>query len=176
MAAITAKNFKRTLNDIVKGISSRRDKLQELIAFGMAHYEAQADTCYLNQVLNSCVGVQALRTNTMKNYIEAVANIKCQGKAGEYIFKKVKGEDATVDNKLLVGTKWWEFDNDGQVKVFDAVKSAKSLLNQINTAQKGETKSGNKIECTDMDSTIALKNALEAWLRVNTANKEGDDE
>lgn len=169
--AITAKTFKRTLNDVVKGIASRRDKLQELIAFGMAHYEAQADTCYLNQVLNSCVGVQALRTNTMKNYIEAVANVNCTGKAGEYIFKKKKGEDATVDQKLLVGTKWFEFDNDGQVKVFDAVKSAQSLLNQVRAAKAGESKSGKEVQCADLDATIALENALDAWLKVNKATK-----
>lgn len=114
---LTSKNFATKLASTIKSVKNARENLQAFLVFGLAHYEKEADTCYLDKCVKACIGVGALDTRKMREYLQAHANIawtKIEIKSGvnagkaDHVFKK-KGEHAEV---TLPDTAWYEFEKE----------------------------------------------------------------
>lgn len=110
---ITTKNFGAKLAGVIKTAKTMRSNLQNLLLFGMEHYAQSGDTVYLTKCMQSCVGVSALPTQKMKQFIQEHANVswrEIQGKNGkQFVFKKV-GDAPTYK---IPAINWWDISKAG---------------------------------------------------------------
>jgi len=135
MSEITTKNFKQRLAAIVKSAKSQRDKVQEIIVFGIQHYKDHGNSSYLTMVLNECVGVKSMPTKTIKGFIQEHANLKyVKNDAGDLVFKK----DGKEVKAVMPVEKWydWAGGDHQATKDMDVMVQAKALLTRINKAVK----------------------------------------
>ena len=128
MTTITKQNFKSQLASLVRSTASQRDKLQALIEFGLAQYKEHGDTVYLTMAMRAVVGVRAFRTETLKGYIKAHANVTwTKAKDKTMVFKKT-GKGTEPEVKELDGV-WYEFDKKGEATPdLDVVMRAKAMI------------------------------------------------
>lgn len=140
---ITAKNFKSKLAGFKTSILTQRDNLQEFLEFGLLHYKKHGNTLYLSQTLNVCVGVKALPTKAIKDYIKDHANVTwAKNKDGDMIFKKSgKQVEVTMPSVIWYNSKHVAKD---QAKAdMDVLARTKTLLTSLNNALKdGHVKEG----------------------------------
>lgn len=140
---ITAKNFKSKLAGFKNSMLTQRDNLQEFLEFGLLHYKENGNTVYLSQTLNVCVGVKALPTNAIKEYIKEHANVQWKkNKDGDMVFKKVgKQVEVTMPSVIWYNSKHVAKD---QAKAdMDVLARTKSLLTSLTKAlNDGHVKEG----------------------------------
>lgn len=134
--SITTKNFSIKLSAFKTSMNTQRDNLQDLIVFGICHYGEHGSTVYLTKVLNTCIGVKALPTKAIKDFIKDHANVVwSKNKDGDMVFKKQGKEiEATIPT-----IKWYESSHvkkDQAKPDMDVVARMKSLLTQLDKAMK----------------------------------------
>lgn len=130
--AVTEGNFTRVLGAVVKGATRQRDVLQQLIIFALAHFAEHGNTHYLTVTLNACIGVKSLPTKTMKEFIQAHANVTwTKTTDGTMVFRK-QGKDIQV---TMPTTLWYDFSKSHQAAPdLDVVARIKSLATAIEHA------------------------------------------
>lgn len=106
---VNEKNFNAQLSGMLTSAKNMREKVQALIVFGLQHYKEHEDSTYLTKVIQAAVGVRALPTTTIKDYIKDHANLKyVKLKDGKLGFKKeAKGVDPDIKMPDVV---WWMWD------------------------------------------------------------------
>lgn len=133
MTTITTKNFKRKLSAVITSTKAMRVNVQLLIDFGLEQYRDHGNASYLSAILNQCIGVKALPTITLKDYIKEHANLRwVKLKDGSHGFKK-DGKEVAVTMPTVV---WYEWEGGGHNDVKADMKIAtriKSLLTQLRT-------------------------------------------
>lgn len=141
--SITASNFNTKLAGFKTSINNQRDNLNDLIVFGIEHYSEHGNTLYLSKVMNTCVGVKALPTQAIKQFIQDHANVAWKkDKAGNMVFKK-NGKEVVAEIPTI---KWYDSKHvaNQQAKPdMDVVARTKSLLTSLTKAMKeGHIKEG----------------------------------
>ena len=101
MSNINSKTFARKLAATIASTAKMRDNVQELVEFGLEQFRDHGNASYLSEIVNKCIGVKALPTRTIKDYIRAHANLNWMKlKDGNYGFKKSgKEEDKKASDK-----------------------------------------------------------------------------
>lgn len=166
---ITTKNFKQKLSGVVRSVNTAKTNLQELLVFGLEQYQEHDNNNYLTECVRACIGANALRTSTMKDYIVNATNLTwSKDKNGKPAFKKPKGESASVTWAAIKAGNWWEENEDGQAKPdVDALSKMKGAATAINNAiEQGRIKGGN----TD-EAQFAL-DSLNAAIKIIEDNRE----
>jgi len=115
---ITTKNFGRKLSGVVKSAKTMRGNLQNILLFSMEHWYAHGDTGPLDRCMEACVGVQALPTQKMKQFIQEHASVtwrEVEIKSGANKGKKInvfkqRGKDRVYQEPTC---NWWEFSKAG---------------------------------------------------------------
>ncbi|QZI86208.1 hypothetical protein PODOV061v2_0064 [Vibrio phage 172P1] len=157
MTTINKTNFKSQLNGLVKSTTSQRDKLQAIIEFGLAQYKEHGDTVYMTMAMRAVVNVRAFRTETLKNYIKAHANVTwAKAKDKTMVWKKV-GKGTAPEVKELDGV-WYEWDKKGEATAdLDVVMRAKAMLKAL-------TKEGTHIKEGQEELAALLQASVEKAL------------
>lgn len=137
---ITKSNFNGKLSGAIRSTAVLRDNLQNLILFGMEHYHACGDTGYLTTCMQKCVGVNALPTGKMKQFIQAHANVswrEVEIKKGVNAGKKAHVFKArTSSHEYTEPTvTWYDYSRDGDA-VAD-MDTAASIINLTKRIAKG---------------------------------------
>lgn len=169
---VTAANFNTKLSSAVKRTTTVKNDLQELLMFGLAHYGSEAqDTCYLTKCVKACVGVGALDTRKMREYLQTHANIawtKIEIKSGkdagkvDYVFKK-KGDHAEVS---LPDYPWFDFEK------APADKPAIDVLMKLANFRKMIAKEINDQHVTDVAMARRVLEAIDFDLATLTAPEQ----
>lgn len=166
---INSKNFKSKLSGAIRSINSAKVNLQELLQFGCEQYSEHGNANYLTDCVRACVGANALRTSTMKDYIVNATNLTwAKAKDGKPAFKKPKGEDATVDWAAIDATPWYGFDDNGNATKpdLDYVAQSKALISRILKSIENDKVKGGDIEGAQV-MAAALEAGLNAALELN---------
>lgn len=152
---VTSSTFNAKLSGFVKSQVNQRDNLQSLIVFGLEHYGEHGDTAYLSKVMQACVGVRSLPTETLKGYIKQHANVRLEkdSKSGVLKFKK-EGKEAEV----VMPTKVW-YDWEGAkhhaTPDVDAIARIATIKTTLNKALKeGTLKDGQEQYVKDLLAAI----------------------
>ena len=160
MKALTKKEFNSKLSGVVRSVAKQRDNIQELIEAGLVEVQESGNTIYLSMVLSACVGVKALPTKAMKEYIQAhCTNLKYKkNKDGNMVFVKAeKGKEFVVTEPSV---KWYEHASAQAAQAkpdLDVVARAKALLTSIEKASsEGKVKDAEEAQRV----AKALKDAL----------------
>ena len=159
VGSITAKNFSAKLAGFKNSMLSQRDNLQEFLEFGLLHYKEHGNTIYLSRTLNVCVGVSALPTRAIKDYIKDHANVQWKkDKAGNMVFMKVgKKVEVTMPDVVWYDSK--HVAKDQAKPDMDVLARTKALLTNLNKAlEEGHIKKGQH------DIAVKIKNDLEGLL------------
>lgn len=161
---ITSKNFGTKLGGVVKSAKTMRANLQNLMLFGMEHYEASGDTVYLTKCMQSCVGVAALPTQKMKQFIQHHANVswkevKTKNDTKDHVFKK-RGKDATYTPPT---TNWWEFSTAGDVQ--PDLDTDAAILNLIKRIE-SKTKEGHVKNKTHAKQQLKMLHEMASALKI----------
>lgn len=125
--------FKQLLTSIARSGKAVRDNVQKAVVMALAHFEQHGDTKYLTDLMEVAIGCRSIRTNTLKEFIKAHANVSWgKDKSGEnMVFKKV-GKEVNVKE---VTTRWYDFNLDGQAKPdLDITTAIKSMITRISNA------------------------------------------
>lgn len=129
MSEVTVSNFKTRLANVLKSVRSQRDSLQELLVFGMNHAKDHAnDFTYLSLCVRSCIGVRALDTDLMKQYIFGhVSNVTwTKYKDGTHGFKKSsKGVECEYAD---IEWKWYEHEKEAAPKALYTEEKLRSAI------------------------------------------------
>lgn len=156
---ITTGNFNAKLQNLVINAKSQRESVQELIVFGVMQYALHSDTGYLTRLMQACVGVKALPTQTIKDYIKEHANVKYvaiqdkETKRTKKVFKK-DGERAETKD---ITVSWYEWHGARHQASLDLDETAqiRSFLTRLNAKIKdGHVK--------NFEHAVQVKQALES--------------
>jgi len=149
-----SKAFNQKLSGLVRSARNQRENVQELIEAGLNQYQEHGNTVYLTKLLNECIGVKSLPTNSIKEYVKAHANVKwVKGKDG-MVFKK-DGNDVHV---TMPTDKWWEHKSaqHNAKPDMDVVQRVKSLKSQLDKAVKeGNIKEGQEEQAKELLNSLA---------------------
>lgn len=108
-------SFKARVANVMKSAKSVRGKVQAFVVEALEHYAEHGDTEYLTQLMEATIGVNFLRTNTLKAFIKDHANVTWVKTADKkrMVFKKIGKQEVAVKE---VTTNWYEFNNEGNAK------------------------------------------------------------
>lgn len=139
---ITAKSFKRELSTFLRSTTTQRNKVQAFIVFGLSHLKETGDSGYLSLLMNGCVGVKSLRTQTIKEYIKGHAVGLKWSKRKD----KTMGFTGTVTEFKEPVMNWFDWDTTGSAKAdMDPMAQVKSLISRIGKAlEEGTIKDADK--------------------------------
>ncbi len=163
---ITVKNFSTKLSGVIKSASSMRDNLQALLLFAMDHYGVHKDTTYLTRCMAACVGVKALPTQKMKEYIQAHVNVtyrEIEVKKGKDKGKKVRvfKMKGTHPEFTIPSVPWYAFSKAGDVVTdLDVDARVTSFVKALENKLK-EEKVTNKKHATE--AIAALNQLKNRW-------------
>lgn len=161
---ITSKNFKSKLSGAIRSVNTAKKNLQEILEFGVDQFEQHGNANYLTDCVRACVGANALRTATMKDYIINATNLQwAKAKDGKPAFKKPKGEEPQVDRAALDACDWFEFDQNGNAEKpdLDYLAQSKALVSRILKGIEND-----KIKGGDIEGAKAMADALEAAIEL----------
>ena len=138
---ITTENFNKKLAGFVKSAKAQRDRVQELLEFGMNRAaDDHCDVSYLNRLFDAAVDLKSVPVQSLNIYVAYVTDgtIKySKTEKGNFTWRKAKkGIEVTVDAAKLE-VKWYEYTQALQAPKelkFDAF--VKSVLTRIDKAEK----------------------------------------
>lgn len=179
--AINVQNFNAVLEDVISGLQSRRDTLQALLVFGFNFYAGnidankKGDTVYLMKTFNSTYKVKGLRTSTMKNYIEAVANVVASkgDDNNPFILKKKGKGEAVINAEIMAAKTWYDFDKEGEAKVFKPVNQAQAVRNRLAKIMAGDGET--QVDADQAAEMQELATALDMYLNAAKLRKAESD-
>ena len=137
-AELTIKNFDAQLSRTVSAIKNQTEhSLQEYLVFGFKHYLENGDSGLVQSVINKCVGVPALKTRTMEEYVMASTDLKVtsveikKGKNAGKMQKVLKREKSGADIPRVyndLGMVWCDFEREVEEKEWDDEQAIKNLI------------------------------------------------
>lgn len=134
MSQVTEKTFSKVLAATLKSATAMRSNIQALIVFGMQHYAEHRNAAYLSSIVNKCIGVKALPTQTIKEYIKAHSNLHwVKLSDGTHGFK-MNGDNPEVKE---LDVSWYDWEGGKHNKVttdMDFLSQIKSLQTRITKA------------------------------------------
>ena len=159
-AELTTGNFKRKLSALVSSAKTQRENIQKFLVFAMAQYKDHGNLSYLTMLLEACVGVRSMPTQTIKDYIKAHANVKyIKGKGGNMVFKKDGKAVKVTEFKVT----WydWKGGKHQATADLDALARTRALLTNVRKAiSEGHIKEGQEEFIRKLES--ALNSVLKA--------------
>lgn len=161
--SITTKNFNTKLSAVITSTKKMRENVQSLIGFGLEQYRDHGNASYLSSILNKCIGVKALPTVTLKDYIRDHANVNWTTLKDKTKGFKKNGKDVEVTMPTVVWYEW-EGGKHNDVKTdLDVMARIKSLHTQLSKALAGNE--GKKIKEGQEDKAVELERALSAMMK-----------
>ena len=172
-AEITLANFDKKLGATIRAIRNQTEtNLQAYLTFAGTHYLTQGDSGLLTKCIQACVGVPALKTQTMEAYIEASSDLKVRsveikkgnnaGKKQKVLRRAEKGAEVPrvylpfeVDGKAI---NWTAFEQD------KAVATLKPIDEDITNFIKREVKTLAKRKGKDKADTLKRLVTLSAMI------------
>lgn len=128
------KTFKTKLNAVIKSESTLRDNVQALAVSAIETFGNHGDTSRIEMLVNASIKMKSIRSQTLKEFIKAHANVKFTPvKDGVgFVVKKI-GKGA-IEVKV-VESNWYDFDKVGVAVEKEAMKVLKGALATIKKAQ-----------------------------------------
>jgi len=134
------KTFKTKLASVVKSETTLRGNIQALTVSAVDTYAQHGDTSRIEMLVNASVTMRSVRSNTLKDFIKAHANVRftpAQDNNG-FIVKKI-GKGA-IETKPIESD-WFDFNNEGIAKEKVALAIIKAAISSIDSAKdKGNLK------------------------------------
>lgn len=129
------KTFKTKLAGVVRSENSLRENIQALTVSAVETFGEHGDTSRIEMLVNASVKMRSIRSNTLKDFIKAHANVRfVAAKDGEGFTVKKAGKGPIEVQPI--DSDWWEFDKQGVAKPdFDALVKAKHLLSSLDKAK-----------------------------------------
>lgn len=154
--------FNMLLNEVTKMEGSIRDKIQQLVESAVETYGEHGDTSRLERLVNASKFWPSIRTNTLKNFIKAHANVRFVESKNLDSFTVKKIGKGAIEVKPI-DTNWYDFDTDGQVKKdLDLMIAVKSLMTRYSKA----LNDGSAKTSVEIDQLAAI---ISAQLEANKA-------
>lgn len=136
------KQFTSKLSNVIRSAKNIRENVQSLIIAALEHYRDSGDTVYLSQLVNGIVGVKALPTRAITDYIREYANVAWvsdKAKDGQIVkrYKKAsKDEPVTV---TMPEMPWYDHESNkgsNSVRTVSAFNRAANLVSSLEDAIK----------------------------------------
>lgn len=167
MKLLQAKQFSSKLAGVIRSAKTQRDAIQALIESGLAQYCLEGsdgkpcgNTGQLTQVIQACVGVKSLPTNTIKNYIKEHANVMfTKNKKGEYVFKKLGKEVQVTEPKET----WYNWSGNKEAKPQPDIKLIARTKAMLTAIKKGIEE--DKLEDVSGEMAHELESFMEKWVQ-----------
>ena len=130
------KQFTNKLNSVKRRESTLRDDIEDLTRAAIATYSNNGDTSRIARLDNASVEMRSIRSNTLKEYIKANANVvfKEQKDNAGFTVKKNKADDAIKATIPTGDSRWYNFDNAGVAKEKIALRILKGAISSITKA------------------------------------------
>lgn len=129
--------FKKLLTNWTTGQVKQRDQLQDCLLYGLKQYKDHGNLTPLSEVVCSIDKVRTIKTDYIKEYIKAHANVrltKGEDKALPWVFKK-HGKDIDVKEPTLA----WYDHSSNKTKVTEDVDGLALLRAALVKALKADT-------------------------------------
>ena len=154
--------FNMLLAIVIKAEGSIRDNVQTLVESAMATYGEHGDASRIEALVNASVKMRSSRSNTLKDFIKAHANVKFEPLQNNDGFKVRKIGKGAMEIQPIESS-WYDFNNEGIAKEKVALAILKGALASINSAsEKGTLKTMSTIESqlvakltADLEATAA---------------------
>ena len=153
------KTFKTKLASVVKSETTLRGNIQALTVSAVDTYAQHGDTSRIEMLVNASVTMRSVRSNTLKDFIKAHANVRFTPAENNEGFTVKKIGKGAIETKPIESD-WFDFNNEGIAKEKVALAIIKAAIGSIEKAQeKGNLKTMTSAE----EKLVAqLKSALAA--------------
>ena len=132
--------FNMLLANVIKAEGSIRDNVQTLVESAVATYGEHGDTSRIESLVNASVKMRSIRSNTLKDFIKAHANVKFEPLQNNDGFKVRKIGKGAMETQPIE-TLWYDFNNEGIAKEKAVLAVIKGALASIEKAEeKGNLK------------------------------------
>ena len=155
------KTFKTKLASVVRSETTLRGNIQALTVSAVDTYAQHGDTSRIEMLVNASVTMRSVRSNTLKDFIKAHANVKFTPAENNEGFTVKKIGKGAIETKPIESD-WFDFNKEGIAKPdFDAMTKAKVFLSSLDKAKdEGRAK------------VNAANDRIEAVLRATIADIE----
>ena len=126
--------FNMLLANVIKAEGSIRDNVQTLVESAIATYGEHGDTSRIEALVNASVKMRSIRSNTLKEFIKAHANVKFEPLQNNDGFKVRKIGKGAMETQPIE-TLWYDFNNEGIAKEKAILAVIKGALAQIDKAE-----------------------------------------
>jgi len=132
------KTFKTKLASVVKSEATLRGNIQSLTISAVDTFAQHGDTSRIEMLVNASVAMRSVRSNTLKDFIKAHANVKFTPNQNQdgFIVKKIGKGPVEVKP---IESDWFDFNNEGIAKEKVALAIIKAALSSIDKAQEKGT-------------------------------------
>jgi len=159
------KTFKTKLATVVKSEATLRGNIQALTISAVDTFAQHGDTSRIEMLVNASVTMRSVRSNTLKDFIKAHANVKFTPAENNKGFTVKKIGKGAIETKPIESD-WFDFNKEGIAKPdLDLILKAKALLSSLDKAkEEGRAKvssANDRIEAV-LRSTIADLEAQQA--------------
>ena len=153
------KTFKTKLASVVRSETTLRGNIQALTVSAVDTYAQHGDTSRIEMLVNASLTMRSVRSNTLKDFIKAHANVKFTPAKNNEGFTVKKIGKGAIETKPIESD-WFDFNNEGIAKEKVALAIIKAAISSIDSAQeKGNLKTMTSAE----EKLVAqLKSALAA--------------
>ena len=126
--------FNMLLANVIKAEGSIRDNVQTLVESAIATYGEHGDTSRIEALVNASVKMRSIRSNTLKEFIKAHANVKFEPLQNNDGFKVRKIGKGAMEIQP-VETLWYDFNNEGVAKEKELLSMLNGVVNQVDKAE-----------------------------------------
>lgn len=149
------KEYMTAKRSVIKSVTAMRDNLQAMLVFGFKEAAESGNLNYLTDSLQACIGVKALPTQSIKEYIKAHVNVK-------WVKRKDKTYGFAKDGALEVQEctiPWYSHETAKHQATadLDPIAQAKAFLTRLTKAIEGHT-----VKEGEEDHARTIQNALKS--------------
>ena len=126
--------FNMLLANVIKAEGSIRDNVQTLVESAIATYGEHGDTSRIEALVNASVKMRSIRSNTLKEFIKAHANVKFEPLQNNDGFKVRKIGKGAMETQPIE-TLWYDFNNEGVAKEKELLSMLNGVVNQVDKAE-----------------------------------------
>lgn len=160
------RTFNQNVSTIKRSGETVATAIQNAVIQALLHYKENEDTIFLTRLMDAARGSSAIRTNTLKEFIKAHANViftksKAKNDKTVQVFKKINKKEAAEIKEVT--SRWQDFNHEGNVTPdIDAIARAKSFMTILSKALKGEK----HLKDGQREQAEKLLNAMQGALEV----------
>ena len=126
--------FNMLLANVIKAEGSIRDNVQTLVESAISTYGEHGDTSRIEALVNASVKMRSIRSNTLKEFIKAHANVKFEPLQNNDGFKVRKIGKGAMEIQPIE-TLWYDFNNEGIAKEKELLSMLNGFVNQVDKAE-----------------------------------------